>query len=40
MGSLRHKDPLFYTKGALAQLFFWRWHITGEAPPSFRHWSS
>jgi hypothetical protein len=36
MGSLRHKDPLFCTQGALAQLFFWRWHIAGEAPPSFR----
>jgi hypothetical protein len=36
MGALRHKDPLFCAQGALAQLFFWRWHITGEAPPSFR----
>jgi hypothetical protein len=36
MGSLRHKDPMFCTQGALAQLFFWRWHIAGEAPPSFR----
>jgi hypothetical protein len=36
MGALRHKDPLFCTQGALAQLFFWRWHIAGEAPPSFR----
>jgi len=36
MGSLRHKDPLLYTQGALAQLLFWRWHVAGEAPPSFR----
>ena len=36
MGSLRHKDPLLCTQGALAQLFFWRWHIAGEPPPSFR----
>jgi hypothetical protein len=36
MGALRHKDPLFCTQGALAQLFFWRWHIAGEAPPIFR----
>jgi hypothetical protein len=36
MGALRHKDPLFCTQGALAQLFFWRWHVAGEAPPSFR----
>ncbi len=36
MGSLRHKDPLLCTHGALAQLLFWRWHVSGEAPPSFR----
>ena len=36
MGSLRHKNPLFCTQGALAQLFFWRWHVAGEPPPSFR----
>jgi hypothetical protein len=36
MGSLRHKDPLLCTQSALAQLFFWRWHISGEPPPSFR----
>jgi hypothetical protein len=36
MGSFRHKDPLLCTQGALAQLFFWRWHIAGEDPPSFR----
>jgi hypothetical protein len=37
MGSIRHKNPLLCTQGALAQLFFWRWHISGEAPPTFRH---
>jgi hypothetical protein len=37
MGALRHKDLLFCTQEALAQLFFWRWHVAGEAPPSFRH---
>jgi hypothetical protein len=36
MGALRHKDPLFCTQGALAQVLFWRWHVAGEAPPSFR----
>ncbi|KAJ6437110.1 High-osmolarity-induced transcription protein 1 [Purpureocillium lavendulum] len=36
MGALRHKDPLFCTQGALAQLFFWRWHVAGEPAPSFR----
>ena len=36
MGSLRHKNPLLCTQGALAQLFFWRWHVAGEPPPSFR----
>ena len=36
MGALRHKDPLLCTQGALAQLFFWRWHVAGEAPPTFR----
>ncbi|KAK3906347.1 hypothetical protein C8A05DRAFT_29789 [Staphylotrichum tortipilum] len=36
MGSLRHKDPLLCTQGALAQLLFWRWHIVGEPSPSFR----
>jgi hypothetical protein len=36
MGAIRHKDPLFCTQGALAQLLFYRWHIAGEAPPSFR----
>ena len=37
MGALRHKDPLFCTQRALAQLFFWRWHVAGEPSPSFRH---
>jgi hypothetical protein len=36
MGAIRHKDPLFCTQGALAQLLFHRWHVAGEAPPSFR----
>ena len=36
MGALRHKDPHFCSQGALAQLLFWRWHIAGEAPPSFQ----
>jgi hypothetical protein len=36
MGAVRYKDPLFCMQGALAQLFFWRWHIAGEAPPSFQ----
>ncbi|RKK12793.1 hypothetical protein BFJ65_g12053 [Fusarium oxysporum f. sp. cepae] len=36
MGALRHKDPLFCTQGALAQLFFWRWHVAGEPSSSFR----
>jgi hypothetical protein len=36
MGALRHKDPLLCTQGAVAQLFFWRWHVAGEAPPTFR----
>jgi hypothetical protein len=26
----------FARKAPLAQLLFWRWHISGEAPPSFR----
>jgi hypothetical protein len=37
MGSLRHRDPLLCTQGALAQLFFWRWHVAGEPAPTFRH---
>lgn len=36
MGALRHRDPLLCTQGALAQLLFWRWHVSGEAPPSFQ----
>jgi len=35
MGSLRHKDPLLCTQGALAQLLFWRWHVAGEPAPPF-----
>jgi hypothetical protein len=36
MGALRHHDPLLCTQGALAQYLFWRWHISGEQPPSFQ----
>lgn len=36
MGAMRHKDPTLCTMGALAQYLFWRWHIGGEEPPSFR----
>jgi len=36
MGAMRHKDPLQCTMGALAQYFYWRWHIAGEAPPVFQ----
>src|SRR3569833_888053 len=36
MGSIRHRNPLLCTHGALEQLFFWRWHIAGEPAPTFR----
>jgi hypothetical protein len=36
MGSFRHKNPLLCSQGSLAQYFFYRWHIAGEAPPTFR----
>ena len=36
MGAMRHKDPYLCTMGALAQYFFWRWHISGEPQPSFK----
>jgi hypothetical protein len=36
MGSIRHKNPLLCCHGALAQYLFWRFHISGEEPPSFR----
>jgi hypothetical protein len=36
MGALRHRDPMLCTQSALAQYFFWRWHISGEQLPSFR----
>src|SRR5947208_9320817 len=36
MGALRHKDPILCVVGALAILFFWRWHLAGEAPPNFK----
>jgi hypothetical protein len=36
MGVMRHRDPLLCTTGALALLFFWRWHCSNEEPPTFR----
>jgi hypothetical protein len=36
MGAMRHKDPKLCVLGALAQYFFWRWHVSKEEPPSFR----
>jgi hypothetical protein len=36
MGAMRHKDPMLCTMGAAAQYLFWRWHCSGESPPSFR----
>ena len=33
---MRHQDPLLCSHGALAQYFFWRFHVSGEDPPSFR----
>jgi hypothetical protein len=36
ISALRYKDPMLCTQGALAQLFFWRWYIAGEAPSFFR----
>lgn len=35
MGSIRAKDPMFCTMGALAQSFFYRWQICGEQQPDF-----
>lgn len=35
MGSIRHRDPLLCSHGALAQYLFWRFHVSGEEPPSF-----
>jgi hypothetical protein len=40
IGALRYKDPLLYMQGALAQLFFWCWHIAGEALLTFRRYSN
>src|SRR5437764_2338198 len=37
MGAVRHKDPMKCTMGALAQYLFWRWHVSGEEAPVFRH---
>ena len=36
MGSIRHKNPLLCSHGALAEYLFWRFHVSGEEPPSFR----
>src|SRR5436190_23690799 len=36
VGAMRHRDPLLCTMGAMAQYFFWRWHVSGEAAPVFR----
>lgn len=36
MGSMRHKDPLLCSHGALAEYLFWRFHVSGEETPSFR----
>jgi hypothetical protein len=36
MGSIRHKDPLLCSHGALAQYLFERFHVSGEEVPSFR----
>jgi hypothetical protein len=36
MGSMRHMDPLLCSHGALAEYLFWRFEVSGEAPPSFR----
>ena len=35
MGAMRHKDPMLCTIGAATQYLFWRWHCSGESPPSF-----
>lgn len=36
MGSMRHKNPILCSHGALAQYLFWRFHVSGEQPPSFQ----
>ena len=36
IGALRYKDPILCAVGALAMLFFQRWHLSGEAPPNFK----
>jgi hypothetical protein len=36
MGAMRHRDSLLCPQGELAQYLFWRWHISGEQPPSFQ----
>ena len=36
IGALRYKDLVLCAVGALAMLFFWRWHLAGEVPPDFK----
>jgi hypothetical protein len=36
MGAMRHKDVELCSLNAVAQYLFWRWHIAGEQPPSFK----
>lgn len=35
MGSIRHRDTVLCSHGALAQYLFQRFHINGEAEPDF-----
>jgi hypothetical protein len=37
IGAMRHKNPLLCSIGALAQYFYWRWHISSEEPPIFKN---
>jgi Centromere DNA-binding protein complex CBF3 subunit, domain 2 len=34
--AMRNRDPLLCTMGALGLYFYYRWHCSGENPPSFR----
>jgi hypothetical protein len=36
MGAIRHQNPELCTVGALAQYFYWRWHMSGEPAPTFQ----
>jgi hypothetical protein len=36
--AMRHKDPMLYSIGAMAQYLVWRWHMSGEPALSFRSW--